>query len=223
MRVFPMLRMVLLLALTVVVFAPLPSDATAIDVVATDGNIRMNRNTPSPFSDVFVSISGAGFSLTNNFLLDQFVFTGSLAVNPALSLLPLGGAADFSGFARLVALDDILFFDGAQYRASGQLNVSVPLVSVASTVSAPFTLTGDIRGLDVNGLVAVDLAINGVGTVTAAFDVIGGRGTPVTELDRVQYQLAPVPEPNTWVLMASGVVAVLLFGCKRRRETSSPP
>ncbi len=210
-----------MLALTVVVLAPGPSDATAIDVVATGGGIRMFRMSPSPFSDVDVFLSGAGFSLRNNFLADNFVFTGSLAVNPAYSVLPVGGAADFSGFAQLGARDDTLGFDGVGYRASGQLNVSVPLVSVASTVSAPFTLTGDIRGLDVNGLVAVNLAIHGAGTMTADFLVLDRAGTQ-TELDRVQYGLAPVPEPSTWVLLASGVVAGLLLTMRRCRGSSPP-
>jgi hypothetical protein len=51
-----------------------------------------------------------------------------------------------SGVVFLSSPSDILLLDGIRFFASGQLNLAVPRVSVASEISAPFTLTGSVHG-----------------------------------------------------------------------------
>jgi len=68
------------LPLVVIVWLTLPLAAANADSVMS-GSLRMNTTTPVPFDDVFLSLEGPGFSLTNNFLQDSFHFSGT--PNPA--------------------------------------------------------------------------------------------------------------------------------------------
>ena len=70
------------LPLVVIVCLTLPlADANADSSVVMSGSIRTNTTTPVPFDDVFLSLEGARFSFTNNFLQDSFHFSGT--PNPA--------------------------------------------------------------------------------------------------------------------------------------------
>lgn len=75
------LPLVVIVWFTLVWFTLPLADANADSSVVMSGSIRMNTTTPVPFDDVFLSLEGAGFSLTNNFLQDSFHFSGT--PNPA--------------------------------------------------------------------------------------------------------------------------------------------
>jgi hypothetical protein len=192
-----------------------PAETSAVTIDLTGGSVRMFRTTPTPFDDVFVSLSGEQFSLTNDFLRSSFIWTAGSGAPPFI--LPLVGAPlDFSGRINFGVPTDLLVFQGVEYLAVGTLHLSVPTVAAALAVSSPFSLTGSLLGRR-PGEPDVEFSIIGVGTMEARFlPVGGGRLT----LDAVTYSIEPVPEPSTWLLIATGLAA-LGFVLRNRRSARS--
>lgn len=196
-----------LLTLVMILIAFSSTDASAIPVVVTGGEIRMDKGTPVQFNDVFVSLSGPDFSLDNHdaagFLQDVFLFTSTPNFGLPGLVVPPVTLVGFSGVVGLIGSEDLLAFEGVNYEASGNISVATPQVVVNSLVTAPFTLSGTIQG--VSGPQSVDLTLTGSGLMTARFTQFpNGSFT----LDSLTYQVSAVPEPSTWLLLGSGLVAL---------------
>jgi hypothetical protein len=187
--------------------------AGAVPIAMTSGSIHMDSTTPVPFDDVFVNLVGAAFTLTNEFLIDSFLFAGT--PNPAFILLPPGTAVEFTGHASLFAPGDLLVYSGDAYRASGVINVSTSSIVVGPLLTLPFTLSGSIHGEKLGGPGTVDLDIIGGGTVTAMFEQVSLPDAPDWEFRSITYEIAPVPEPASWMLLGAGLLGVVA----RRRST----
>jgi hypothetical protein len=117
-----------------------------------------------------------------------------------------------------------LVLNGTAYRAQGTLDMTVGQVLRAPTVTAPFTLAGTLNLLQPGTLVDVgDLTLTGRGTVTAQF------GTEVGVLQSIRFDFlngsgpgtAPIPEPTTVLLLASGLAGLGLWRRRMKKEALS--
>jgi hypothetical protein len=185
--------------------ALLSTEAHAVPVVVTGGSIHMNTTTPVPFDDVFISLQGPGFSLTNNFLQDSFHFTGT--PDPGHALLRAGTMVDFTGQASLGSPNDRLVFNGVSYRASGTIRVTTSQAVVAPVITDPFTLAGVIHGISLTGPETVDLTVSGSGLVAAQFRQFPAGPFELTSI-RYEVNVEAMPEPGAWLLVGTGVAGL---------------
>lgn len=89
-------------------------------------------------------------------------------------------------------------------------------VSVAPLASAPFRMTGHIRGLDEHGLVLAETNVFGRGTATVAMDAGAPSELFLRNLFFEFSGAAPVPEPASLLLVGSVVIPALVRRRQRR-------
>ena len=188
--------------------------AGAVTIPMTSGSIHMDNTTPFIFDDVFVTLGGPDFALTNYFLHDSFFWTSN--PNPWFFFWPPGTMVEYDGFVSLVSPNDLLVYAGVSYLPSGQIHVDTPSIAVGPLLlTVPFTLSGTIHGVNLSGPGTVDLDILGSGVVSAHYTKLFYPDGPHLRLDSITYEIAPVPEPATWMLLGSGLLGVVA----RRRST----
>ncbi len=131
----------------------------------------------------------------------------------------VGNTISFGG--TVTALSDGL---GEIYLASADVNFASPSLSGDPTpflLNFPLTMTG---GDSVTGELFTVLLPGGLlpGTYTGVFDIVGGSTFDATDIiASANFTIdvpgaSPVPEPETYVLMATGLGALLLAGFMRR-------
>jgi hypothetical protein len=188
--------------------------AGAVTIQMTSGSIHMDNTTPYIFDDVFVTLGGPDFALTNYFLHDSFFWTA--IPNAAFFFWPPGTMVEYDGFVSLVSPNDLLVRAGVSYLPSGQIAVDTSSVAVGPLlVTVPFTLSGTIHGVNLSGPGTVDLDLIGSGVVSAHYTELFYPDGPHLRLDSITYDIVPVvgeepvPEPAVWMLLGSGLLGVV--------------
>jgi PEP-CTERM motif len=186
--------------------------AGAVTIPMTSGSIHMDNTTPYIFNDVFVTLGGPDFALTNYFLHDSFFWTSN--PNPAFFLWPPGTIVEYDGFVSLVSPNDLLVYGGVSYLPSGQIHVDTSSVAVGPLfLTVPFTLSGTIHGVSLSGPETVDLDIIGSGVVSAHYTEFQFPDGPHLRLESITYEIVPIPEPAMGLLLASGLAG---FAARRK-------
>jgi PEP-CTERM motif-containing protein len=193
--------------------------------------IRLTSGEVTPFGDIrftfpFVDfdLEGPGFSLSGNRnFLFEYRFIDDCPV-PSCPTAIVNLSLNFLLLGPIDIPTDQLHYNGEFYVATGG-GVSITTVSTMigprdedGAVTLPFTLTGGVHGESPTAG-SIDLGFVGGGTVRAAFFKRcfppGDCGLTQWTLFDVHYDLEPIPEPTTWLLLGSG----LLGYATRRRST----
>ena len=84
--------------------------------------------------------------------------------------------------------------------------VTLPPMSAHATLTSPFELGGWLSVWDVGGESVQILPLVGSGTVTIG--LIPNRFEPLWEFSHATYEVSPVPEPTSLLLLGTGVLAL---------------
>lgn len=224
-----LLRVVQLFAIVIVCLLSV-TPAHADPIVIVSGNVSLTTNTP-PLKPAFVSLTGQNFSVNavlvnGGFGLGVCGTTAGPCTSASLSWS--GGGGDLTG---TFTLNGIVFPSGLFNQVGLTFNsvtFTIPpefFGASAIVITAPFTLTGVVftrnpdqqAFLTGEGTVRVLLVHQTLGGLNGFFldhadYVIGPQAPGLT--------IAPVPEPVTILLLATGLGGTALrlrFGRKRKR------
>jgi hypothetical protein len=195
------------------------------DPIRLTGGI-LSTGAATPLTRMFVDLSGPGFAYSNSapdFDFFDFMSAQPPWMFPELQLAP-GTAVEFDAFLPALLgleLDNFLSFGGQFYRATAAILIDTGLVPVGPSVTLPFTLVGSVHGCIPSvpeGCAltdaTVDVSIVGSGTMHALFSEVEDSG--LLQLEAVRYEVAPVLEPSTLLLLAGGVTALAARSRSRR-------
>ncbi|HKN86651.1 MAG TPA: PEP-CTERM sorting domain-containing protein [Nitrospiraceae bacterium] len=168
-----------------------------------------------------VSISGPGFSISQ---VPAGDCCGHIMV--VFGVLPVGTIQNLS---TVLFLGGVLQVNGQQYEPANSgpginnaLSVTAPAVPIFETSTAPFVLSGTIaavpRGHPSGPVTNFDVVGAGTETVTslvAMADSPSGQQT-LAFYQAIRLDFAAIPEPSTWALLFSGLLALGGYRLVRR-------
>jgi hypothetical protein len=218
-----MTRIAIFLSVIVFVMVGSSSESNAIDVSISNGVFNVNA---CDFGDCVgnFNMSGANFLLSG----------GGLVMGPSLETPGTTQTLDF--ILTPGPFGSTLTFNGDQYlpvpgnTGLGSLDFrsvltfpTVPRTPMGGfppiapvTISGPFTMTGHLQGVDTrtNQVAMFDLAGSGIASGQFGFNTTGGPPLEGNFIVRsAQHTFAP--EPSTWLLLGSGLGALVFT---RRRS-----
>jgi PEP-CTERM motif-containing protein len=180
----------------------------------TEGIVSTDARTP--LTSAFVELIGPDIRYEDTYPFSPFSFVGTQPAwdYPNLPLVP-GTEVEFDAFVPpALGPDDILVFRGSSFRGTAEIQIHTGRIAVAPLVTLPFTLVGSLHGCIPSlpdscsgGDPWVDVPIVASGTVRAFFSEVADDPR-LLQLEAVRYEVSPVPEPSTLLLLAAGLTAL---------------
>jgi hypothetical protein len=200
---------------------------SAAPILLTSGGVNPFGDIVFTFPFVFISLEGPGFLLSSDgnespsfdpraFPVCPVPPCPTAIVNLSLSTA-LSGRPGFGGF-------DQVFYGGEWYVAtSGFVNITTSSTVIGpraggegQLVMLPFALNGGVHGESPTAG-SVDLEFVGGGTVRADYTnrcfPAGACDISEWTLSAVSYDIEPIPEPTSWILLGSGLLG---YAARRR-------
>jgi hypothetical protein len=175
---------------------------------------------PVPITSGHLSIGGTGF-LTNGFLAsigydfstDSFRLAGGQVDGPQQNV--------FSPF--LVIPSSYWTIPPGPSEILARPFASLVFTTTPATTPTPFQLSGTLSIFDhISGALLFSDAVSGAGTATWRFDLTPS-GTPVVSAVNYVFQdVAPTPEPATFMLLAAGLGTMAARRIRSARRTRGP-
>lgn len=223
--------MLVLLVLLPALLVALPSQATTL--VVTEGFVRtMPQFCDFNECDAQYQLSGDNFSISHTQTgINPTLVPNDLVVPPGQSIdlgsrFHLGGEFLFNGVpytttiiqSNLQLTTPLVPAPPPTIQPNGDFAPRPEFLSSSLILSGTFTAQNTVTGLSEN------FTLNGAGSTFAIYQRItmATENLPVLpagslRMEQLQYAFTPVPEPSTFVLLATGLMALLF--CRRQLVT----
>jgi hypothetical protein len=220
----------ILLTLSALLVLVLTPSVQADPIVITSGSLTVPGNLRAPqysFAGQNFSVTGAGSEHGNSPSCLPCQSGDSISLNS----LFVGGSLGLGSLAVNGTTFDDLFFGGVFEFTAGSVIVPAALTNISITV--PFTFVGTLAAcpLEAGGpdctlakqIFSAELIGQGFATIQLSFIQFSSRGTSLYNLESVTYnfQSAEIPEPMTFVLLATGLAGLAVRRKLGRKNSTS--